>query len=408
MKNLIKNLTLVFVVFLISLSNSFAIEQFDYLVNMDYSGYCFCLNFYNEIKLSDENINSKNIYVLDEELNKVDDINKIHFKFNDGNQVSVYLDDLNLEYDKFYYLVVDKNLLLVDEEKLGADVSRPFRLDSRYNQEIDIKNKDLKEAIIESLEEDRQIVNKGNLQFVHRLSLNNIENFSKYQEILILEDLNTLEFTDVDFTKWDDDDYLLLKEIDNQSYSLDFEFNDCIFNDFKGITDVLTVNSLKLNNCEVKDISDISKATELIRLDLIDMDLQDFDLQKELGNLTDVENLTIKYCNLNSIDFIKDYKYLSEIIFKDIDLKDDDLNAIFENKKDVYSLFMTDCNIEDIGFLSNLQELEELGIRGNNIKDFSVLKSIEFLEDIYISKSQAQQIKDMDINDDIHINIEKY
>ncbi|WXR62463.1 leucine-rich repeat domain-containing protein [Peptostreptococcaceae bacterium AGR-M142] len=397
MKNIIKNLALVLVFSLLFTSNSSAyyMNKLNYFAIIEYyDGSEFEIDFFNDVLNTKENISSNNIYITDKNFNKLNDLTGMEFeeyKEDTIGSLMVYLDNVKLESDKIYYLVVDKNILLENKEKLGVDIKKPFKVNALYNEFIKIKDKDLEYAIKEELGGIDKIT-KGDLKDVDWLSLSDFKKFSNLKEILLLENLNYLEFENVDFSNWDDLDYALLNQLNDNLGSLRLSLASCKIKDFDLIQKNLNIYSLDIDNCQIDDIKGISNLKELESIDFINCDLKAFDLEEDFSKLNYLTTLTMENCDFKNLKFLKDFDKLEDLTIINSNFSLDDLDIVFENKNMLRKLIIANSNIDNIDFLKRSNGLEYLEVYGNKIKEISVLENMKDLSILDISGNKITNI----------------
>ena len=179
MKNNIKKFGFILVFVMLFTSSSFAksylkYEDFFYVdMDMDYKENRFKMSFYDDLDLSNDNVSSKNIYIVDESFDK--DKYKDYIKVNayDSSSVSLEFNNFPFENNKIYYLCVDKNILKADGTKLGVDIQNPFKLNEEYYEKVELENKKIEESIRKELNIYNKDLTKGNLNEVNSLTFDN-------------------------------------------------------------------------------------------------------------------------------------------------------------------------------------------------------------------------------------------
>lgn len=145
-----------------------------------------------------------------------------------------------------------------------------------------------------------------------------------------------------------------LKKIKNLK-SFSFTGSD-IFSDLKIIKELKGLEELRLNECQVTDISGISV---LENLKIVDLSFNSIENTEPLGNLTEIEEL-----NLSSNTEIKDISSLGKLT-------------------ELRVLHLEGCAVEDISVAENFKKLEELYINNNKVKSFQAIKNLTTLEKFF-------------------------
>ncbi|MCT4584226.1 MAG: hypothetical protein N4A54_04800 [Peptostreptococcaceae bacterium] len=396
MKNMIKNLALVLVFSLLFTSNSSAyyMHKFNYFAQIEYSGYGFEILFFNPVLNTKENISTNNIYIVDQNFNKLDDLTGINFDFyrqESIGTIDIELDDIKLKPDKIYYIVVDKNILLENGEKLGVDIKKPFKVNGLYNEFIDIKNENLRYAVEYELD-GKDKLSKGDLNEIYSISLSDIQKFSDLKELIYFENLQNIEFKNVDFSNWDEQDYAFLNELNNIWDYVKLTLVDCKIKDFDMIQKNLDLYRLCIDNCEIKNIKGISNLKNIEYIEFINSDLTKFDLEEEFSTINDLQSFIFKNCEFKNLKFLKAFEKLEILELTNSNFDLDDLDIAFENKNMLTTLIIANSNIDNIDFLKGLNDLDCLEIYGNEIKDISALNNMTELGSLDISGNKITNI----------------
>lgn len=443
MKNNIKRFGFILAFVMLFASSSFAKGDFKYEeilnvdMDMDYKDNRFKISFYDDLELSNDNISSKNIYIVDEDFDKNE--YKDYVKINAYNSVGISLDLNNFPFEnnKIYYLCVDKNILKADGTKLGVNIQNPFKLNEEYSKKVEVKNKKLEEAIRKELNIYNKDLTMGNLNEIENLTFDNGVDLSNLKELDKLNNLNKLIFKDYDFTKTNKLDFG-----DVDSFYVELEFINCKIDNFDIFEDNRFFN---LNNCEINNLQSLSNKPYLRQLRFYNMDLTKFDLDSLFNNLKSIDEFYLVDCNIKNTKCISNLKETRKLYIKgdlDIDcldllkcqsLEDIDLeytklknieqigylqnmiclsisysnldeiklNEMCKNKKELDYLELTNCNLKNMDFVDSLNKLDILNISNNEISNINL---IDNLNTLILSKDQNEKFKDV-LKDKKNINI---
>lgn len=448
MKNNIKKFGFILVFVMLFTSSSFAksylkYEDFFYVdMDMDYKENRFKMSFYDDLDLSNDNVSSKNIYIVDESFDK--DKYKDYIKVNayDSSSVSLEFNNFPFENNKIYYLCVDKNILKADGTKLGVDIQNPFKLNEEYYEKVELENKKIEEAIRKELNIYNKDLTKGNLNEVNSLTFDNSFDLSNLEELEELSNLDKLIFKDYDFTKVNE---LNFGDIDN--FYIELEFINCKIDNFDIFDDNRTFT---LNNCEINNLQSLSNKPYLEELKFHNMDLTKFDLDSIFKNLKSVDVFYLVDCNVKDTKFISNLKetrklyikgnleidclnlvkcksledidleytklknieqigYLKNVICLSISYSDLDeikLNEMCKNKKSFDYLELTNCNLKNIDFVDSLDELDILNISYNQIQNISDVVFQSDLTNLNISNNNLKDISNIaNLKGVVYLNI---
>lgn len=434
MKNNIKRFGFILVFVMLFTSVAFAksyLKYEDFLdldMDMDYKENRFKIHFYDDLDLSNENMSSKNIYIVDEGFDKDKYKDYININAYNSSSVSLELNNFPFENDKIYYLCVDKNILKADGTKLGVAIQNPFKLNEEYSKKVELKNKKLEEAIRKELNIYNKDLTMGNLNEIENLTFDNGVDLSNLKELDKLNNLNKLIFKDYDFTKANKLDF---GNVD--SFYIELEFINCKIDNFDIFEDNRFFN---LNNCEISNLQSLSNKSYLRQLRFYNMDLTKFDLDSLFKNLKSIDEFYLVDCNVKDTKCISNLKETRKLYIKgdlDIDcldlvkcqsLEDIDLEytklknieqigylqnmiclsisytsldeiklkQMCENKKSLDYLELTNCNLKNMDFVDSLNKLDILNISNNEISNINL---IDNLNTLILSKDQNEKFKDV-------------
>ena len=141
------------------------------------------------------------------------------------------------------------------------------------------------------------------------------------------------------------------------------------------------LETLNISDCDLEDLSIISKLTNLKNLSL-----SDCDNVTDLSFLLDMELESLSLTDMAGIDdlsFVGEISTLKELTIDNCDGCDIDVDAI--SKLDLTELDLSFMDVENLDFLQNMHNLETLSISYSNLKDINGIRNLKNLTGIYLT-----------------------
>jgi Leucine-rich repeat (LRR) protein len=349
-----------------------------------------------------ENINN-NIYIVDEENNKIS-MEEFYISSFD-NFVIVDLANVKLEPNKIYKLYVDKDLSKEDETKLGVELICPFKLSDNYSNIIELKNKDIEKAIREECELFEGDLTQGHLEECESVNISKLTDFKNLDEINLLKNLYTLNFENCDLSELED----FKLELDECN---ELKFNQSYIKNFNGFYKNPILEQIEFKNANVESFDGIDNFKNINMLDFWDMNLNEIDFEK-IFSTWDIKNLSICNCESDDLNFLNDSKNITDLelsmrneidlddlknlkLLIDLDLSHSTLKNVvaLEDMKELKSLSLYDCEIDDdeLNYLGNINSIDELELVNCNISSIDFLTDLENLEWLEIGHNNLNDI----------------
>lgn len=226
-----------------------------------------------------------------------------------------------------------------------------------------------------------------------------------------LEGISDLDFSGVKFDN--------LNGIENFTSCEVFNFSNCELKDLsslKNIEKMAAVLELKENNIEdlselknfeklynlslsynknLKDLSEISELKGLISLELQDCDLED------ISSLSKLKMIDDSWLNLAGNN-IKDFSVLENSNVCGLMVSGNKNIKKIGRIKSLNTIFMDNCNLEDLSIIDDLEldKIIALSANSNKIKNIDVVKKLKNIESLDLSYQE--------VIENINLNSEKY
>ena len=222
----------------------------------------------------------------------------------------------------------------------------------------------------------KDIVTSVDLSGIKFKSLKYLENFDNCTFFVFencgIEDLSVLDDIEAEkiyFLDIAENNVTDLDKISNYHNigSLDLSGNKKI-KDLSPICELQSLDWLVINNCELTDISGLSKITA----NNVDIESDPVQVELKNNNITDVS--VLENANIAILDLSGNKK----------------INKI-GNLKNVVNLNLSDCDIDDASIIQNLSNVKYLYLDNNKIKDINVL---DMLPDLWVCSMKNQKISD--------------
>ncbi|WXR62466.1 leucine-rich repeat domain-containing protein [Peptostreptococcaceae bacterium AGR-M142] len=389
----------------------------------------FELEFTSNLDTSFDNINTKKIYITDEDFDKEKYNDYIFIEDIYKREVDIRAKDFPFEENKIYYICVQKDLLMEDGNTLGVNIKKPFRLDNKFNKEIEINNSKLEDKIREKLNIYDKKLTLLDLSMIQSLNFDGDFDYNFFKEMNLLKNLKTIKIKNYDFT-YDNDFELKYYDLELVNCKIDK------FNIFKNI------NGLTLDNCQINDFYSIRNLESLMDLKFSNMDLSKYDLDSVFETINKISELELVNCELKNTKFLSklehlmklyissdvlvdtydlpdsiylqdiDFEYVKVINLKElankenlvcfsmsnVDMDESKLKELCKDKKTFDYLELSNCNLKNLDFINDLESLDILNISNNKIENIDSLIKLERLRVLDISDNE---IKNIDVFDNL-------
>lgn len=185
-----------------------------------------------------------------------------------------------------------------------------------------------------------------------------------------------VKFKDKAFKKAFDD-----QDIDYYSLPLETYLSLYGPNSLEELMLLQNIETLNISDCDLEDLSIISKLSKLKRLSL-----SDCDNVTDLSFILDMELESLTLTDMSGIDdlsFVGEIETLKDLTIDNCDGCDIDIKAI--SKLDLTSLDISFMEVENLDFLQNMHNLESLDITYSNLKDISAIRNLKNLKEVTLS-----------------------
>lgn len=179
------------------------------------------------------------------------------------------------------------------------------------------------------------------------------------------------------------------------------------YQDVSFLRNLKKLNSLSLRNSRVNNFEIIRQLTDLIALDLYNMNLQNISFLEDLEAL---KILNLSYNRITDISPLKRMKKLENLYLRNNQIRD---ITVLSNFRQLRILQINENQIQNIKALENLQKLEELVLYWNKIEDVSILENLKQLQILNLGGNPIREVgflknlealKEIDNIDMSHLN----
>lgn len=314
---------------------------------------------------------------------------------NDAPIILTAPDQMSEDLEQFIKAQVKEVIIVGGEDSISEEVVNKIK---EIKQEepsedkedfVEIPDANLLKAINANIAKDRAKDEK--------VTKEDIKKVTKLQYLYQVDDLTGLEFAenlnylDIDKAYYNNiEDFDVLKELKSLEtlYLNNFDIKDLSF-----LSEITSLKDLSIGNMageelEISDISPIKNLVNLERLTISDYGVEDI---SDLANLTKLNNLILDSNKINNIDALSDLK---ELTYLDLNYNKniENIEALKELEK-LEKLNLCDNKIENISSLSKLTKLKELNFKNNNISDIEVLSDLTSLEILYLNANNIDSIE---------------
>ena len=231
-------------------------------------------------------------------------------------------------------------------------------------KKLDLSNNNIEDLAPLSQLENIEYLNLNSNSNIELVSLNAISNYKNIRELY-------LEFNPG-----------LLNITDSEGIIIDLNYENIDI-----ITSLKTLTVLDISNTGITNIDWISELNNLKSLFLDNnSSIKDFSI---LENLTNIEKLKLGGLEINNLEILENFKNLKELEL--IGNNIEDISSL-ENLKELTKLELGSNNIENINVIRHLNKLKYLDLSDNNISNIDSLENFTYFD--YLSL-QNNRIKDI-------------